>query len=263
MFTARRRMTPRPQSPAGSALDFTTDHAQVQAALDRVVGRATRVHGDFSIALSELFAFAPGAGQFDRQTQHRVIVRECPRRPSCEEELRVVAERRLQELTERSRATAAALSSLFTALELVPGWKSVILISEGLTLRPDGSDTHTIAAIAAKAASARVRLDSILLGGELVDAADSRPSPSPVQDRAFQEAGLRDLTDRSGGTLLRVVGKADGAFDRLAQELSGYYFIAFSVVPSDRDGHPHAIRVTTSRRDLTVRARRQFIVRPS
>jgi hypothetical protein len=130
-------------------------------------------------------------------------------------------------------------------------------------LRPDASDSHTIAAMASKAAAARVMLDSILLDGDLVDAANFRTSPSPMQDRAIQEAGLRDLTDRSGGTLLRVVGKADGAFDRLAQELSGYYLLAFSILPSDRDGHAHAIRVTTSRRDVTVRARAQFIVHPS
>ncbi len=250
--------------PSGSALDFTVDHARVQHALDRVAGRAPRVHGDFGIGLSELFAFAPGASQFDRQTQQRVTVRECPEgRPSCEEELRAEAELHLQELTARSSAAIASLSALFTALEPIPGWKTVILISEGLSLRPDAGNSSALAAIATKAAAARVRLDSILLGGDLVDASDSRPSPSPVQDRAIQEAGLRDLTDRSGGLLLRVVGKADEAFDRLAEELSGYYLVAFSVKASDRDGRAHAIHMATSRGDVTIRTRSQFIVPPS
>ena len=47
-----------------------------------------------------------------------------------------------------------------------------MLISEEFALRPDGRDTFTVAAIAARAAAARVRLDSVLLGRELVDASD-------------------------------------------------------------------------------------------
>jgi VWFA-related protein len=250
--------------PTGSVLDFSGDRARVQSALGHVAGHAPRPHGDFSIGVSELFAFDPGAGPLDRQTQQRVIFRECSRGgPGCQDEVQAEAELRLQEITERTRATAAALSALFTALERIPGRKTVILISEGLILRPDGRDTHTIATIATQAAAARVTLYSILLGGELIDAADSRPSPSAAQDRAFQEDGLRELTSRSGGASLRVLGKADGAFERLARELSGYYLIAFSVLPSDRDGHAHTIRLTTARHDLTIRARAQFIVPPS
>jgi VWFA-related protein len=250
--------------PRGSALDFTRNHARVQTALEHVVGHAPRSHGEFGIGLSELFAFEPGAGPLDRQTQQRVILRECQRHgPGCQDELEAEAELRLHELSQRTGATAAALSALFTTLERIPGRKTVILISEGMILRPDGGDTHTTATIATQAAAARVTLYSILLGGDLIDAADSRPSPSAAQDRAFQEDGLRELTGRSGGALLRVMGKADGAFERLARELSGYYLIAFSVLPSDRDGHAHAIRLTTARHNVTIRARAQFIVPPS
>jgi VWFA-related protein len=248
--------------PSGSVLDFTRDHARIQSALEHVVGHAPRQRRDFAIGLSELFAFESGAGPLDRQTQQRVILRECKGGSGCEDELRAEAEASLQDLIGRTRATAAALSALFTALERIQGRKTVILISEGLILRPDGRDTRTIAAIAARAAAARVTLYSILLGGELVDAADSRPSPSSAQDRAFQEDGLRELTSRSGGALLRVSGKADGAFDRLARELSGYYLIAFSVLPGDRDGKAHAISLATTRHDLTIRARTQFMVPP-
>jgi VWFA-related protein len=247
--------------PTGTALDFTTDHARVLSALDRLVGRAPPSFSNFSVSLSELFAFAPSASPFDRLTQQRVTSREChDGRSSCQDELLAEVQFRLQDLTERSHATLAALSALFSALSPMRGWKTVILISEGLALRPDASETNTVASLAARAATARVRLDSVLLDADLVDAADARLSPAPAQDRAVREDGLRDLTNRSDGTLAKIVGTANAAFDRLADELSGYYLLAFEVQEGDRDGRSHAIGVTTVRRGDTIRSRSRFVV---
>jgi VWFA-related protein len=256
--------------PGASKIVFTKDFEQVQAALQHVVGRAPRPHGDF-LSVAELYAFGPSASPGDRYTQERVIDRECRGRAGaraagslqdCVDQVQADAALRLLEMTQGSQAALQALSGVFTALARLPGRKTVVLISEGLSVRPDHSDAQTIATIGRQAAAARATLYTVLLDGQLIDVTDSRSSPSRAEDRAFEEEGLRDLTNRAGGALLRVVGKEDAAFARLAQELAGYYLIAFPVKPGDRDGSTHTIKVTTHRRDLTIRTRAEFIVGP-
>ena len=248
--------------PGASKMAFTKDFEHVQAALQHIVGRAPRPHGDFSLSVAELYAFGPGASPADRQTQERVIDRECRGRSDCADQVQAEAALRLHEITQRSQAALHALSGVFSGLVRLPGRKTIILISEGLSVRPDQSDAQTIATIGRQAAAARATLYTILLDRQLIDVTDSRSSSSRAEDRAFEEEGLRDLTNRAGGMLLRVVGKEDAAFARLAQELAGYYLIAFPVKPGDRDGGTHAIKVTTHRKDLTIRTRAEFVVGP-
>src|SRR5258708_28247721 len=65
----------------------------------------------------------------------------------------------------------------------------------------------------------------------------------------------------SGGTMFRIMGKGDLAFERLARELSARYLVTFQVLAGDRDGKPHRIALTAARRGLTIHARAQFIVK--
>ena len=251
--------------PSGSIVDFTTTHEQVRAALAHVVGRSSRSHGYFSIELSELFAFDVGGGPSDRSVQQQVMNRECPLRgggTSCQIEVRAEAEQRLQEIKERTQASVAALFGLLKALSGVRGPKTLILVSEGLAMSPGGRDLSIISSLAAQAAASRVTIDSMVFDTDSVDVAESRASPSVSRDRMVEESGLMDLTSLSGGALFRVVGKADRAFERLARELSGHYLLTFQVVPTDRDGKPHRITLTTSKRDVMIHARAQFVVKP-
>lgn len=250
--------------PSGPIIDFTTRHEQVRAALAHVVGRSSRSHGYFSIELSELFAFDVGGGPAERSVQRRVTDRECPLRGpgTCQIELRAEAEQRLQDIKERTRASVAALSGLLKEVSGVRGPKTLILISEGLAMNPGGSDLPIISSLAAQAAASRVTIESVLLDTDWVDVVESRASPSVSRDRMLEESALADLTSLSGGALFRVVGKADLVFERLARELSGHYLVTFQVLPGDRDGKAHRITLTTSRRDVTIHARAQFVVKP-
>ncbi len=250
--------------PTGSIIDFTTRHDQVRAALARAVGRSSGSHGYFSIEVAELFAFDVGAGPAERSVQSQVIDRECPQRghSTCGMELRAEAEQRLQDIKARTRATVAALLGLLKALGVVRGPKTLVLISEGLAMNPSGVDVPVISSLAAQAAASRVTIDTMLLDTNSVDVAEMRPSPSATRDRMVQESGLADLTGLSGGTMFRIIGKGDRAFDRLARELSARYLVTFQVLPGDRDGKPHRIALTASRRNLTIHARAQFIVKP-
>jgi VWFA-related protein len=248
--------------PSGPAVDFTRNHAQVRAALGRLVGRSSPTRGQFGMDLTELFAFDVGPTPGDRQKQEQIIRRECPPTGGayCREELRAEANQRVQEITERSSATIRALSTLLPALGGLPGPKTLMLISEELIARPDGRDTAAFSSVAQQAAAARVALYSVLLDTQGVDVETARPSRSGSGDQLLREDGLRTITSLSGGQLFKAVGRSDGVFERIARELSGQYLIAFDVLAGDRDDKAHRIRLTTSRRGVAIHARAEFVV---
>jgi VWFA-related protein len=255
--------------PSGPAVDFTVEHAPIRAALDRRIGRAARPTGadDFSMSLQEVYAFDIGATVDERSTQQTVINRLCPQtmqqRELCEDSVRADAQARLESYRERSRAAVAGLDTLFRALAKMPGPKVVVLVSEGLLMRPDQRDGSVVSQLAALAVAARITLCSVLLEGPLVDAGEAghAHSSTMAQDRAIEEDGLKTLTSQSGGLLLRAPAAPDGAFERLGDALSAYYLVAFRVAPTDGDG-PHKIRLQTTRPALTVHARAQFVMTP-
>jgi VWFA-related protein len=255
--------------PRGPAVDFTTDHEPVRAALDRSVGRAARPTGadDFSFSLQELFAFDIGATVDDRSTQQTVINRACPermrQRELCEDSLRADAQARLESYRERSRATVTGLDNLFKALSKMQGLKVVVLVSEGLVFRPDQRDGSVVSQLARLAVASRVTLYSVLLEGPLVDAGEAghAHSSTMAQDRAIEEDGLKTLTSQSGGLLIRAPAKPDEAFRRLGDALSAYYLVTFRVTAADAEG-PHQIRLQTTRPALSVHARAQFVMTP-
>jgi VWFA-related protein len=260
--------------PTGPAVEFTTEHAPVRAALNRSVGRAARPTGadDFDLSLVEVFAFDIGATVDERALQQKILIRECPlamppgRRELCVDSLRAEAQARLESYRERARATVGGLDKLFRALSKMQGPKIVVLVSEGLLLRPDLRDASVTSQLAKLAAASRVTLYSVLLESPLVDAGaalgrerSGLPTSTAAQDRAIEEDGLKALTSESGGLLFRAPAAPDDAFRRLADALSGYYLVTFRATPADTDG-PHTIALKTTRQALTVHARAQFVM---
>jgi VWFA-related protein len=258
--------------PSGPSVDFTDSHEPVRAALQKVVGRASSAAeaGEFNLNDQELFAFDVGQSMNDRTTQQNVLVRECPltmppqRREACEGSLRSEAQGRLEGIRERSRATIAQLDKLFRSLARMSGPKVVILVSEGLLMRPDHRDDGVITTLGAQAAATDVMFYAVLLDGPTIDVdAGGRPRPpsSLQQDRTIREDGLSALAGASGGVLVRVTAAPDAAFERLGHALSGFYIVAFRVLPGDRDG-PHQVQLTSSAAGASLHARTQFVKTP-
>ena len=90
------------------------------------------------------------------------------------------------------------------------------------------------------------------------DASQRRPQARAAADRAVQEQGLAAVAQATRGDMFRVVSNSDFAFQRLSNELSGYYLLGFEPESGDRDSKPHSIGVKVKRGGVTVRARRQF-----
>ena len=68
---------------------------------------------------------------------------------------------------------------------------------------------------------------------------------------------LKELTDKSGGRLLRAdtLSSLPDAFARIAAELRAQYSIGYYPTNSAHDGQYRRIKVSTTRKNVAVRAR--------
>lgn len=243
----------------GAQVDFTTNHGKVREALLRVTGRVTPPQRRFNISITEAFAIYRRS---DATLIVQVIARECAgafggadvercERDVEEEASEIVGEQRMQ--TDRS---VAAIRAVLTSLGALEGQKSVILISEGLVLDSLGGELDELATIAA---DVRATLDVMLLDVASFDASLSQRPTTAADDRRLQEEGLLMLAGMARGTLHRVVSTAENAFRRIEQSLAGYYLLGVEPGTNDRDGKRHKIEVKSSRRGVTLQARRAFL----
>ena len=85
-------------------------------------------------------------------------------------------------------------------------------------------------------------------------------SSATTRDTALMARGLDLLAGLNGGWVFRVVAAAEGAFERIGRELSGFYELGIDSVDADRDGKPHEIKVVVARDGVEVRARTRFVV---
>lgn len=99
---------------------------------------------------------------------------------------------------------------------------------------------------------------------EVTSFADSDDPTTGIGTAALQrelrtaQDGLRSLSEETGG--FAAVNRNDlaNAFDRIVQDTSSYYVLAYYPPSDKRDGKFHRIEVKTTRPGLTVRSRRGY-----
>jgi VWFA-related protein len=240
-------------------IDFTSNHAVVQALLERVVGQATERSGPQRVGVSEALAFQRG----DQTMISSVVDRECSTdlmsttREACLQLLTSEADQLLSMSRDRTRNSMTALRHLFERLATSDTPKTIVFISEGLLVDREIVD---ITWVGPRAAAAHIALYVLQLEPPEMEAMESRTSPSRGADRDVLRQGLDQLAGMARGDVFRVVANADFAFQRLALELSGYYLLSFEPEPGDRDGRAHRIKIDVRRNDLLLRSRREFSV---
>ena len=251
-------------------IQFTNAHSSVKGYLERLSGEASVHPTEFNIGLTEALEISDGG----RSRLNQVALRECgvplttsenPRRlaengglkdpcpTQVEQESRAVA----QESRAESRLALQALSSLIARLASIEGPKTLVLVSEGLVAEPQLFD---LTAIGAAAQAARVTIYVLQLDVPIVEASDTRVSPSAQLDRQLRGDGLARLAGSARGALFQLVGADPYPFRRILRELSGYYLVAFEATTADRDGRTHRIAVSTRQRRVTLRARPAFAI---
>ncbi len=244
----------------GPGVEPTADLRLVREALSKVVGRAPR---RFARRLGPREALAHEENE--PFVWDQAVSRECPEslesreRAACIQELESEAFEVTTSLRQQSAASIRALGALFETLGVIEGPKAVLLLTEGLF----AEDAGQVRSLAARASAARVSLFVLQIETPLMpDAAAERPSPSALEDRDLRDHPLSALAALARGTVFRVNGSGEAAYERISRELSGHYVLAVEPEGPDRDGREHDVRVTTDRKPLVVRARGRLRIPP-
>ena len=246
---------------AGPHIDFTANHAFVKSSLPQVVGESDPISGFHHIGVGEAYAIDRG----DNLVLQEVAARECAGMSGlalseCEDGLPAEARMVVAQIRERTQSSLFAFRALLDRMAVSPGPKTLLFVSEGLVVDREISDLEWVAEHAAKA---QVSLYVLKLDRNEFDASVARISPTWVEDRELRVRGLETLAGYARGAVFPAAADPASAFQRLSLELSGYYLLSFEPEETDRDGKRHRIKVETTRRDITIRARQQFTVDPS
>jgi VWFA-related protein len=236
----------------GTFIEFAADVDLVRQGLKGVVGTAER--SGWQVPLAEAVAYIKDRDRLRWQQwlDLQCDVRMASQAEACRQQMEAEVGQVYLAYRERSLSTQRALASIFLGLKRTEGPKTVILISEGL-----GTESPSeVRDLAAAAAEAQATLFVVLLDTSGPDAAyQGRTEMASAEDRERETGGLHDLAGLSRGVVLRVGGSGDGAFQRIARELMGYYLLGFEPESHDRDGRSHTVKVEVSRPKTTVRAR--------
>jgi len=251
--------------PSGPAVDFTTDHASIMAALQRTDGQAEAHPGTKNIGIADALGFERGSGI----TIDNVNDRECGVSSNgrgttgmgdqalCVKLVREEAGIVATYAHERARNTIAGLRNILDRLGSSDTPKTIVLVSESLVI--DGERNAT-AGLARAIAAAHATIYTLKPEASDSDASEARAPLGAARDRAVQEEGLISVARIGGGEMFRIIADPDFAFTRLESELSGYYLLGFEPEQSDRDGGNHAISVKVARKDVAVRSRVEFTI---
>jgi len=164
-----------------------------------------------------------------------------------------------------SERTAQTLKTLLDGLSIVPGPKTVLLMTEGFISEENWPSVRESVATAARANARVYTLDArgldrdagTSLGGDVADDAEARLL------NQFDPGGeaMNSLAVDTGGFVVRNTNVFDTAVTRIVDDASSYYVIGFQ--PSTpRDGKYHTLSVTVKRPEVTVRARRGYVASP-
>jgi hypothetical protein len=154
-------------------------------------------------------------------------------------------------------SSMTALRRIFGLLAQVGGDKSVVLMSGGWPL-DERDQMSLLSMMAAEAAAARATLYSFFVPTSDMSASRRLMTPAPLADQHVQAWPLETLATMTGGTSFRVPVGADGPFDRLTRELTGYYRLGVERAPEDRDGKGRPLKVQVAGSNATVRSRAVF-----
>ena len=240
----------------GARVNFTSNHAAVLAQLPRIAGQASSGAGPPRVGIGEATRIARG----DESALAAAVDRECAGEDpdACAQEVTSEAQALAADSRARTRTSLAALRAVMEEMAADDVPKTMVYLSEALVIDQDRSLLSWVGPLAAKG---RVAVQVLRLEPPASDAGAQGRAASRIEEAAVTEEGLSLLAGLARGSLFRVAGNADGVFNRLSLEMSGYYLLGFEPDAADRDGKPHKIRVDVpGRRGVEVRARPDFTV---
>ena len=239
---------------------FTADRARLKKAIERLAGQhQSSMISQFTVSTSEALQIQrnmPGVLE-------QVLVRECdgmagPAFEACSLEVQGEIQQKALEGVADGQHSMTVLRNLLTALKGIEGPKTMVFVSEGFLI---DDQRQQVIELGALASASRTSIYGLKLDDQLFasTASEQRTPMGSMDDRYLRGEGLELLTSAARGALFNVVGSADGVFQRITAELSGYYLLGVESSATDRDGKTHNLRVEVSRKGLTVRSRRGLV----
>jgi len=282
-------------------LPFSTDLAEIRAAFDRAAmqahtafaadrERARQASGDAMEIERQLTALGRIAGAGGAGTQARAQAAALGAQlVAANMEARM---RRMEDRVERDQqgfASTHGLLAIVSGLRALPGRKTIVFFSEGLTI--SGNVEEQFESVAAIANRANVSVYAMDAGGlravsETQEARKelsllvnqrvsgfSRPpqNGSPMMEGLERSqdmltlnphARLGELAEDTGGFLIRDTNDARDGLRRLLEEMRFYYLLSYSPTNSEFDGTYRSITVKVKRKGAKVHSRKGYLALP-
>jgi VWFA-related protein len=189
------------------------------------------------------------------------------------------------ESDQQGYSTANALLAIVSAMKAVPGRKSVVFFSEGLSITSNVQQRFTSVIATANRANvsiypmdaAGLRTESTLAATrEGVQGASSRrmnanptslPSDRPMTEaleaneallRADPHSGLGQLADQTGGFLIANSNDLRDGFGKIDTDMRHYYVLTYVPKNTNFDGRFREIDVKVKRSGVRVRSRKGY-----
>ncbi len=270
-----------------SALTFVSDRTDARRALNAIItAPAGLPTGDNNVGLQEAYdieradasvisavvareckcayagdSMAAAAGVTTSNTETGVTLAACTsdQIQSCVQPLLMFARQTALAGHMQAQRSLDALRELADGLRQIEGPKTLVFVSGGLGIPETATSFDPLEPALA---NGQVTLYTLYIERMSLGQAKRPLSPSFAFDDRLNEYGLDNVTAAAGGTLVRVIGKVESAFERVATEMSGSYLLGIEVEAGDRDGKPHAVDVKVARAGVEVRARRRYLIEP-
>ena len=243
---------------------FLADHDQIKQTVARIPGQRQMTSGSSgSHEMGITLAMAIDRG--DDAALSTVAARDCigntRQVANCKADISQEASQVVAEVRHDSELTLTNLREVMTSLKAIDAPKTVVFVSQGFFTDRERDDTGRISEIGALASAARTAIYSLRLDESLADVSRTKASftTSAAEDAIAKRYGLETLTFAARGALFNVTGTGATVFERISNELAGYYLLGVEPDARDRDGKPHPVRVDVTRAGTTVRAHRTLI----
>lgn len=247
----------------------TTDHDVIRKAVGAIGGkRVDAPRSRFNISGSEAATLKGRSNIAVRE----IMDRECrmdATNPTCRQEVLEAGSVIADALERQGILTIDGLHGVLDTIADVPGRKLLFVVSAGLPTTNQAGGRPNLTAeterIARRAAAANVNLYVFYVNVHFMQhfsAATGWRSPGALyEDISMFGSGLERFADSAGGGFFQVEVDSDPFVDRAFRETSAQYVLGVRPEAAEFDGKEHQIRVSVSRRGLTVRFRR-FVVIP-
>jgi VWFA-related protein len=253
--------------PVGPQLAPTTNHAAVAHAVESLIPQLDAPMSTFHLNASDIIDLSTLTGGGSAEGEALDLVTQlCGGDPNCAQRLRDEVLGLVIYYEGEGYASLEMFRTWLKSLVLVPGAKTVVLISGGLIAadipgaRPNLNELGI--AVGKSAAQSNVRVYTMFLdqGWREQMAAETRNGRLRMEyverESTIRERWLDEFSGGAGGSLLKVLaGNGEAAVDRILSETSAYYLLGVQPDEADRDGRAHSINVKVSQRSVTVRGR--------